>query len=115
MNNQRQWDRHTHDKGLELAFSGGRRFTGRSKDVSLTGLFFLTSDAVHQVTAKEKGTLRLTSGDDTHTFPCQVIRVTNEGLALYIFPDQQAKFGFALSHDIFHNLQTNESKQRGKR
>lgn len=111
MSNKREWQRHKHDKLLALEFPDGRCFVGQSKDVSLTGLFFQTTEAVTQVAAEELGTLRVTSGDNTYLFPCQVVRVISAGLVLYI-TDQQAKFGFALSQDIFHNLQAKEVTQK---
>lgn len=112
MANHRNWDRYTHDKRLVLALSDGRTFQGQSRDVSLSGLFFLTEDDTTQVSAKETGTLRLTAGDGAiHSFPCEVVRKTPEGIALNL-TNQQAEFGFVISQDIFYDLKAKGARKK---
>ncbi len=105
MNGNREKERYSHNKLLKLEFDADRHFYGSSRDVSLTGLFFVPEEAEWAVSVGEKGTLHLTSGDDTHLFACQVMRKTAEGLALQI-TDHPARFGMAISHDVFHSLLT---------
>ncbi|MBF0459762.1 MAG: PilZ domain-containing protein [Magnetococcales bacterium] len=103
MNGNREKERYTHNKSLKLEIDEERQFYGSSRDVSLTGLFFVPEEAGPDVMIGEKGTLQLTSGDEVHLFSCQVVRKTAEGLALQI-TDHPAKFGMAISHDVFHGL-----------
>ena len=110
MNKQRTWERHIHDKRLEMIFPDGRHFMVESHDISISGLFVKFADVkIPEVNEKEVGTLRVTSGESVHHFSCQVIRVTRTGLALHL-TEQQAEFGFAISQDIFFNLNKKRSK-----
>lgn len=105
MNRSRQKERYSHSKLLRLEFSDQRCYYGHSKDVSLTGLFFIPEETVPEVPIGEEGQLQLTAGGEVHLFGCQVIRKTAEGLALQI-TDHPARFGMAISQDVFHSLLT---------
>ncbi|MEO5339174.1 MAG: PilZ domain-containing protein [Magnetococcus sp. MYC-9] len=117
MSNQgyhRNKERYAHSKMLKLEFSEERCFYGTSRDVSLSGLFFIPEEWPVEVAAGERGHLQLTSGEETHLFSCQVVRKTLDGLALQI-TDHPAKFGMAISHDVFHSLLTRlREKDRDK-
>ncbi|MBF0400320.1 MAG: PilZ domain-containing protein [Magnetococcales bacterium] len=90
---------------LRLEFSEERVYYGVSRDVSVAGLFFIPEGEEVEVEVGETGYLQLTTGEDVHRFSCQVMRVTAEGLALQI-TDYPARFGVAISHDLFHSMLT---------
>ncbi|WP_193771290.1 PilZ domain-containing protein [Candidatus Magnetaquicoccus inordinatus] len=103
MTDSREKARYTHNKNLRLLLSDDRSYYGSSRDVSLTGLFFIPESDDIEVIVGERGTLYLRSGEDTHSFACQIVRKTLEGLAIQI-TDNPAKFGMAISHDVFHSM-----------
>ncbi|MEO5348480.1 MAG: PilZ domain-containing protein [Magnetococcus sp. YQC-3] len=103
MQSNREKERYSHSKLLKLEFSDERHCYGHSRDVSLTGLFFVPEEALPEVEVGEEGRLQLTSGEDVHLFSCQVIRKTHEGVALRI-TDYPARFGMAISHDVLHSM-----------
>ena len=111
MEKNRCWQRHTHSKGLVLEFSDGRRFDGYTTNVSLSGLFFSTHEVVSNVNVQEEGVLRMSVGNETFHFPCRVIRVSSEGIALAV-TERQAEFGFAISQDVYHELLKKHHKKR---
>ncbi len=103
MTHKREWDRHPHQIPLFLELAENRRIVGYTRDVSMGGLFLAVEHFDVPITAGETGILRLVSGETEQTFPCQVIRVTGQGVALAL-TDLQARFGLAISHDIFHGM-----------
>ncbi len=103
MSTKRKWDRHKHSKVLYLELDNGLRFKGKSSDVSLGGLFLLVEGGTQSVKDCTEGTLRLMSGEDMHSFPCEIIRRTHDGFALAI-TERQAGFAMAISHDIFYKM-----------
>lgn len=105
MSNNRTHQRYAHNKLLKLEFSGDRSCYGRCRDISLTGLFFVPEEGLPDVVNGEAGTLQFGSGDELHLFACQVVRKLDDGLAIQI-TDNPAKFGMAVSHDVFHSLLT---------
>ncbi|MBF0183413.1 MAG: PilZ domain-containing protein [Magnetococcales bacterium] len=103
MSDYREKERYTHNKNLRLQLSDDRTYYGSSKDVSLTGLFFVPERHDVEAMIGERGTLYLRSGEETHSFACQIVRKTLDGLAIQI-TDNPAKFGMAISHDVFHSM-----------
>ena len=103
MTDYRDKERYVHNKNLRLQLSEDRTYYGSSKDVSLTGLFFVPEQHDCEAIIGDRGTLYLRSGEETHSFACQVVRKTLDGLAIQI-TDNPAKFGMAISHDVFHSM-----------
>ncbi|MBF0368003.1 MAG: PilZ domain-containing protein [Magnetococcales bacterium] len=110
MEQHREFDRLRHDKVLVLELGGERRLKGWSRDVSLGGVFLEVEGSVFGVCVGDEGILRMMSGKDAMQFPCRVIRVAKNGLALSI-TEHQAQFGMSISHDIYHKMKNNLDQQ----
>ncbi|MBF0141843.1 MAG: hypothetical protein HQL57_05485 [Magnetococcales bacterium] len=92
---------------LLLALDGLQAIPGKSRDVSLSGVFFVP-DALRDlrlVRHGHRGSLTMSAGEGPLRFPCEVIRVAEGGLALNLH-DRQAAFGMAVTQEIFNSLKS---------
>lgn len=111
---RRRWERHEYGKEITLELSGGRSFSGETRNVSLNGVFLLTGETGGRVQEGDKGRLYVPAPEGRSVFACQVARVAPEGLALEIL-EHAAAFGMLLTQDIFQQIQSSHPNAVGVR
>ena len=102
---QRHWERQDYEIKLTLVLNNGDRISGRTLDVSLGGLFFKPDQDDHKILVGDKGKLRVQPESENAIFPCQVVRVNEDGIGVS-FQDKQAAFGMFVTHDMMLDLLT---------
>ncbi len=101
---KRDWERMEYQAPMELSLPDGRRFTGTSKDVSLGGLFLLLPTRPDNLAVGARGTIHIHNDQSVDlSFPCKVMRLSDEGVALS-FQDKQSAFGVYVTHDMMLEL-----------
>jgi hypothetical protein len=74
---------------VSLALENGAVVVGLIKDMGVGGLFIKTSERPFGLTAGEEGDLGLVSQDSTpdgeSRFPCKVVRIDRDGIAIQFF------------------------------
>ncbi|MBF0285700.1 MAG: PilZ domain-containing protein [Magnetococcales bacterium] len=101
---RRKWDRHTYAQRLELHLGPEVILTGKTRDVSLNGVFLLTEKTPSMAAVGDHGVLKLHLPDgEVLDFPCRLTRVTQEGVALNL-GERAAAFGMALTREIFSDM-----------
>ena len=103
---KRNWERLEYQVSLLLILSKGRRFAGITHDVSLGGTFIQTAHPPTNLNVGELGEAYVVNAQDSNlVFPCQVVRVAEEGVAIEFLGDHAA-FGAFITHEMMLELLT---------
>ncbi|MBF0427471.1 MAG: PilZ domain-containing protein [Magnetococcales bacterium] len=87
-----------------LEITDGKTFWGISRDVSLRGLFLVTTGVPIGVAVGNTGVLRLTVLNVKKEFPCRVAHVGSNGLGIELF-DKGESFGAVLTASLLQDTQ----------
>ena len=99
----RRFERLGFGKTFFLELDSGKKFSGQSVDVSMNGMFLSLPVPPLGVAKRDRGMLKWMAGEEEFSFPCLVIRVTEQGIALQL-EKNEAAFGLALTRGIFEEM-----------
>ena len=91
------------NRQMLLALDNGDELQGETVDISLRGILLTTTSAVSSPSAGQHGQLHIIFADNSRSagFSCQVIRVSDAGIALELDKKIAPIFGKQLTRDMF--------------
>jgi len=104
--NRRVCNRIGVNRTLLLEFDNGDILRGRTIDISPRGVLMATETQAEPAMLGVAGTLYIISGEGQFSigYPCRIVRVKNDSVALEIHKNAAAAFGAYMTEDLLGNL-----------